>query len=71
MPKVPVDAPKASSARLRSLGFEIVQEREHISLRRRNADGSTTALTMPNHPTIKGSTLRTLQRQATSAEKTS
>jgi hypothetical protein len=41
-----------------------VREREHIAMIRANADGSTTPLTMPNHTTIKGSTLRTICRQA-------
>ena len=33
-------------------------------MRRRNADGTVTPLTMPNHPKIKGSTLRTICRQS-------
>ena len=49
---------------LRTLGFAIVREREHIALRRANADGSHTPLTMPNHAQIKGSTLRTICRQS-------
>lgn len=49
---------------LRTLGFEIVREREHIALQRRNPDGTVTPLTMPNHPKIKASTLRTVCRQA-------
>lgn len=31
---------------------------------RQNEDGTTTPLTMPNHPHIKGSTLRTICTQA-------
>jgi len=65
MPKFPVDAPKSRVLEaLERLGFRIVREREHISLVRDNADGTRTPLTMPNHPAIKGSTLRTICSRA-------
>jgi predicted RNA binding protein YcfA (HicA-like mRNA interferase family) len=65
MPKFPVDASKARVIRtLRSLGFQLVNEREHIAMVRQNSDGTRTPLTMPNHPKIKGSTLRLILRQS-------
>jgi predicted RNA binding protein YcfA (HicA-like mRNA interferase family) len=61
MSQFPVDAPKARVVRaLESLGFQIVRQREHIAMLRENPDGTRTPLTMPNHPTIKTSTLRTI-----------
>ena len=61
MTKFPVDAPKRKVMKvLETLGFRIVREKEHISMTRKNPDGSGTPLTMPNHPTIKASTLRTI-----------
>jgi hypothetical protein len=57
MPKFPVDAPKRRVVRaLQLLGFQMVQEREHIAMLRENPDGTRTPLTLPNHPHIKGST---------------
>ena len=65
MPKFPVDAPKRRVLKaLGALGFELVADREHIAMIRRNADGSSTPLTMPNHPKLKSSTLRTICTQA-------
>jgi len=39
-------------------------EREHIAMVRENPDGSRTPLTLPNHPRLKGSTLKTICAQA-------
>jgi predicted RNA binding protein YcfA (HicA-like mRNA interferase family) len=65
MSKFPIDAPKRNVVKaLEILGFHMVREREHISMERENSDGSKTALTMPNHPKIKASTLRTICTQA-------
>ena len=65
MTKFPVDAPNARVMRtLESLGFRFIRKREHIAMLRENPDGSKTPLTMPNHPYIKASTLRTICTQA-------
>ena len=65
MPKFPVDAPKQKVIKaFEMLGFNLIREREHISMERLNPDGSKTPLTMPNHPRIKASTLRTICTQS-------
>jgi predicted RNA binding protein YcfA (HicA-like mRNA interferase family) len=65
MAKFPADAPKRKVIEaLELLGFRILREKEHISMIRENIDGSKTPLTMPNHPKIKASTLRTICTQA-------
>ena len=64
MTKFPVDAPTDKVVKaLASLGFRIVREGNHISMVRENPDGTRTPLTMPNHRTIKSSTLRTILTQ--------
>lgn len=65
MSKFPVDAPKTKVIKaLKRLGFQLVQEREHIAMIRTNTDGTKTPLTMPNHSQLKGSTLRTICTQS-------
>lgn len=64
MSKFPVDAPirKVVNA-LEQLGFRIVREGNHIAMLRENPDGTNIPLTIPNHNTIKKSTLRTILTQ--------
>ena len=65
MAHFPADAPKRRVVlALQHLGFLLVREKEHISLVRENPDGTKTPLTMPNHPKLKASTLRTICTQA-------
>jgi predicted RNA binding protein YcfA (HicA-like mRNA interferase family) len=65
MSKFPVDAPIREVVKaLERLGFELVREGNHIAMLRENPDGTRTPLTMPNHRTIKRSTLRTILTQS-------
>jgi predicted RNA binding protein YcfA (HicA-like mRNA interferase family) len=65
MAKFPIDAPKKRVVKtLEKLGFSVIREKEHISMVRENKDGTLTPLTMPNHPHIKGSTLRSICTQS-------
>ncbi len=65
MNKFPIDSPKRRVVKaLERLGFRVVREREHIALLRENPNGTRTPLTMPNHATLKASTLRAICTQA-------
>jgi len=64
MSKFPVDAPIRKVVNtLEQLGFRKVREGNHIAMLRENPDGTNTPLTIPNHKTIKKSTLRTILTQ--------
>lgn len=61
----PKDAPIRDVLKaLGVLGFVEVRSGPHLSLQRQNSDGTRSLMTLPNHSTIKGSTLRTAIRQA-------
>ena len=65
MSKFPVDAPARDVMKaLERLGFRLVREGNHIAMARKNPDGTQTPLTIPNHRTIKSSTLRTILTQS-------
>ena len=65
MSKFPVDAFIREGVKaLERLGFELVREGNHIPMAREKPDGTRTPLTMPNHRTIRRSTLRTILTQS-------
>ena len=64
MAKFPVDAPLTRViSTLEALSFRVVRRGNHIAMVRDNPDGTKTPLTMPNHSTLKASTLRTILTQ--------
>jgi predicted RNA binding protein YcfA (HicA-like mRNA interferase family) len=63
--KFPSDAPRRRVVKaLEALGFVVIREHEHIAMRRSNADGTITPLTLPNHQNLKSSTLRAICTQS-------
>lgn len=59
MSKFPADTSKQKVVKtFQKLGFEIVREKEHVSMTRLSPEGIKTLLTMPNHSIIKSSTSR-------------
>ena len=63
--RFPRDAPLSQVLRaLEALGFVVVRSGNHVALVRTHADGTRTPMTLPNHRTLKASTLRTILNQA-------
>jgi predicted RNA binding protein YcfA (HicA-like mRNA interferase family) len=61
MAKFPADAPlRKVISTLEQLGFRLIREGNHIAMLRENPDGTRIPLTIPNHPVLKKSTLRTI-----------
>jgi predicted RNA binding protein YcfA (HicA-like mRNA interferase family) len=65
MAKFPADAPlRKVITTLEQLGFRLIREGNHIAMLKENPDGTRTPLTIPNHPVLKKSTLRTILTQS-------
>lgn len=65
MTRFPVDAPQEKVVKaLQALGFAEVRRGNHIAMERANEDETKTPLTLPNHRTLKGSTLRAILTQS-------
>jgi predicted RNA binding protein YcfA (HicA-like mRNA interferase family) len=63
--KFPTEAPKRKVIKtLNKLGFEIIREKEHISMIRVDSFGNETPLTLPNHKIINGALLRLICSQS-------
>ncbi|MBF0205004.1 MAG: type II toxin-antitoxin system HicA family toxin [Desulfamplus sp.] len=63
--KFPSDVPITDVLKtLNQLGFRILRIGNHISMIRENENETSTPLTIPNHKTLKGSTLRTILTQS-------
>lgn len=63
--KFPSEAPKRKVIdTLNKLGFNIIREKEHISMVRTELDGKITPLTIPNHKIINGALLRLICSQS-------
>lgn len=65
MQKAVAHTPKINVLRiLERLGFRVLHEADFVSMVRQNDDGSKTFLTLPNHPSLKTSTLQIVLNQA-------
>ena len=64
MIKFPRDIPRRKVIKtFEQLGFKLVRKGNHISMERKNPDGTKTPLTMPNHKRLKGIIIRVICRQ--------
>ena len=65
MQRFPRDAPKNRVIKaLNKLSFQLIREGNHIAMLRKNKDGTSMPLTLPNHRSIKASTLRVILNQS-------